>query len=253
MTRMSTPKMPTLGRRPRLVDDIVLTLREMIISEALRPGTQLLQIELAERLGVSRTPLRESFRILEHEGLIRTANNNRTVEVVPITSEDLRQMYQVREVIDGLAARLITKMVPSTELLDQLRDKVRVMKEARHPYNPAQRVQAHTEFHTLIAEHAGNPKLLTYLPMIRTSSASLYLPFINNPEATKLVDNGKLVSHEELFDRTDRDHLAIVEAIKSGNARSAEAVARRHIRVTLRNIGQLDEWKAAIAEADGAM
>jgi GntR family transcriptional regulator of vanillate catabolism len=249
MSAMSEATFPTLTRQPRLVDNVVLTLREMIISGDLLPGTQLLQIDLAEKLGVSRTPLREAFRILEHDGLIRTANNNRTVEVVAITTEELSQMYELREVIDGLAARLLSSSTPPPAVMEQLQEKLEIMREASHPYDPARRTQAHTEFHSLIAEHAGNPKLLPFVPMVRTSSAALYLPFINNPHAKTLVDNGKLVSHEELFERTDRDHTEILEAIASGNPKRAESVARRHIRVTLRNIGQLDEWKSAIAAA----
>src|SRR5207302_9523151 len=92
--------------RPRLVDDVVKVLREKIIRGELPAGTQLLQIDLANQLGVSRTPLREAFRILENDGYLKTSNNNRTVEVVTFTAAEMRDMYEIREVIDGLAARL---------------------------------------------------------------------------------------------------------------------------------------------------
>src|SRR5437667_7461250 len=90
--------------RPRLVDDVVKVLREKIIRGELPAGTQLLQIDLANQLGVSRTPLREAFRILENDGYLKTSNNNRTVEVVTFTAAEMRDMYEIREAIDGLAA-----------------------------------------------------------------------------------------------------------------------------------------------------
>src|SRR5579862_4729146 len=95
--------------RTRLVDDVTDRLRSMIIDGTLAPGTTLLQIDLAERLGVSRTPLREAFRILEYEGFVRIANGNKTLEVVDLSDDDIIELYQFREVIDGLAARLAAK------------------------------------------------------------------------------------------------------------------------------------------------
>src|SRR4051794_28051850 len=95
-----------LPRMPRLVDEVVSRLRDNIIDGTIPAGSRLPQVALAEQLGVSRTPLREALRVLESEGLLRTADNNRTVEVVQVTPDDLRDMYELREVIDGLAARL---------------------------------------------------------------------------------------------------------------------------------------------------
>src|SRR6266545_3240375 len=92
--------------RTRLVDEVITHLRQLILDQELPPGTALLQTELAERLGVSRTPLREAFRILEREGLVKVANGNRTIEVARFGPVDLRELYEAREVIDGLAARL---------------------------------------------------------------------------------------------------------------------------------------------------
>jgi len=78
--------------RPRLVDDVVRVLREKIIRGELPAGTQLLQIDLASQLGVSRTPLREAFRTLENDGYLKPSNNHRTVEVVTSTAAEMRDM-----------------------------------------------------------------------------------------------------------------------------------------------------------------
>jgi GntR family transcriptional regulator of vanillate catabolism len=238
-------------RRIRLVEEVTRQLRDMIIDGRLPAGTQLRQIELSEQLGVSRTPLREAFRILENDGLVRVSNANRTVEVVTITSADLREMYEIREVVDGLAARLAAQKGLAAEVEDELRALIAEMRAAAHPYDPGRRTAAHIRFHSLIAESTDNPQLATFLPLIRVSSAALYLPFIRDPSAAKLVTDGRLVTHAETLERAQRHHEAIVDAIAAGDSRKAEAAARRHIAQTLRAVPQLDEWRRVIAEAGG--
>src|ERR1700728_4434439 len=91
----------------RMVDRITEDLRELILDNKIPPGGVLIQTEWAEKLQVSRTPLREAFRILEQDGLVQVSNGNRTIQVVRFSDGELRDLYQVREVIDGLAARLL--------------------------------------------------------------------------------------------------------------------------------------------------
>src|SRR5215212_4073666 len=93
-------------RRVPLVQQIAEQLRALIIDGTIPPGTPLLQEKVAAELGVSRTPLREAFRILEQDGLVRVSRTTGTVEVIQLTPLDAAQLYQLREVIDGLAARL---------------------------------------------------------------------------------------------------------------------------------------------------
>ncbi|HKE74435.1 MAG TPA: GntR family transcriptional regulator [Acidimicrobiales bacterium] len=236
-------------QRTRLVDDVTRELREMIVSGELAAGTQLLQVDLAERLGVSRTPLREAFRILENDGLVRTSNGNRTIEVVTIDARQLREMYELREVIDGLAARLAARAGISDETEHDLRRLLDDMEASTKPYDPSRRIEAHARFHSLIAEASGNHRVKDFLPLIRVSSAALYLPFINDPSAVALVDEGHLITHKEAMDSAQQGHEAIVDAIVAGNARKAEAAARRHIAGTLRWVDRLDEWREAIAAA----
>src|SRR6516165_7232404 len=102
----SLPEMQLTRLATRLADEVSHLLRDLILRGQLAPGTPLLQVQLAERLGVSRTPLREAFRILERDGLLRISNGNKTVEVIELDRQHLIETYQVREVIDGLAARL---------------------------------------------------------------------------------------------------------------------------------------------------
>jgi DNA-binding GntR family transcriptional regulator len=153
--------------RVRLVDEITRHLRELIVTGQIPAGTQLLQTELAEQLGVSRTPLREAFRILENDGIIRTSNGNRTAEVVTIGAEQLREMYEVREVIDGLAARLVARSGLTEEAEKELRQLLRRMNASIKPFDPAARIESHAAFHSLIAEASGNRSLQVFIPLIR--------------------------------------------------------------------------------------
>ena len=235
--------------RPRLVEEVTRKLRDMIIVGALPAGTELLQTEVAEQLGVSRTPLREAFRILENDGLVRIKNKNRTIEVATITSAELREMFEIREVIDGLAARLTAEKGLDANTERRLRDLIAEMRAAAEPYDPARRTVAHIEFHATIAEAAGNPRLESFLPLIRTSSAALYLPFIGDPSAIALMKEGKMLRHSETMEKAQTAHEAILDAIVDRDPRAAERAARWHIQQTLTAVPYLDKWRETIAEA----
>jgi GntR family transcriptional regulator, vanillate catabolism transcriptional regulator len=234
--------------RPRLVDDVVRVLREKIIRGELPAGTQLLQIDLANQLGISRTPLREAFRILENDGYLRTSNNNRTVEVVSFTAAELRDMYEIREVIDGLAARLTAARGLSPEAEKEARRLVAEMASASKPHDPLRRVEAHAAFHSFFVEQSGNSRLGGLIPLIRASSAALFLPFIDNPEGVQLTLGGNVVSYKVLLDESQDSHVAILDAVLEGKGSKAETAARRHIGRTLGMVDRFDEWRKEIAE-----
>jgi len=214
----------SVGRR-RLVDDVISHLRQLILDQELPPGTALLQTELAEKLGVSRTPLREAFRILEREGLVKVANGNRTIEVARFGAAELRDLYEVREVIDGLAARLLARTGLSEELDGELRTLLAVMDETE-PFQPSRWFEAHLGFHVRIATCCGNSQLHSMLNLIRMTTLSLHGPLHDRAELAV----GEL---EEILRVAQEQHYAIYESIRSGDERSAESHARRHIRATL--------------------
>jgi GntR family transcriptional regulator of vanillate catabolism len=240
---------PPVPPRPRLVDDVVTVLRDKICRGELRAGTQLLQQDLASQLGVSRTPLREAFRILENDGLVRMANGNRTIEVVTITPADLTEMYQIREVVDGLAAKLVARRGLSAAALAEARHLLGEMAASVKPYDPARCVGAHAAFHALFVLHSENQALRSYIPLIRTSAAALlYLPFIDDPAAGELVDPGHLVTHLDLLNAAQHSHDGILRAVLSGDARAAEDAARAHTRRTLSAMPDLSDWPRRMTE-----
>jgi GntR family transcriptional regulator, vanillate catabolism transcriptional regulator len=224
-----TAQLPVL-ERTRLVDEVTKHLRELIISGEIPPGSQLLQLELAKQLGVSRTPLREAFRILERDGLVRISNGNRTIGVVRWTSEELRDLYEVREVIDGLAARLVAQRGMSPELDAELRRRLDQMEDSLSARDHTSEVEAHVAFHALIAEHCGNSRVVGLLPLIRMTGSSLF-PAVDSA----FTDTEGAADSKRYLQEGAEHHRAVYEAMLAGDDRRAEDLARRHIRATLRS------------------
>ena len=233
MTADSQPFVDHLPRPPRLVDEVVSRLRDSIVDGTIPAGTRLPQVALATQLNVSRTPLREALRVLESEGLLRTGDNNRTIEVVTVAPGDLREMYELREVIDGLAARLAASNGLSGEYEGLARHLLDELAESSEPYDPVRRNRAHAAFHELIADASKNSKVRAFAPLIRTSSAVLYLPLIRkSTEAHLVADPTK--SYEQILDEAQTQHRQIFDAILARDPDGAEDAARRHIQRTLR-------------------
>lgn len=222
--RANPSAVPTL-ERTRLVDEVTTQLRELILNGEIAPGSQLLQLELAEKLGVSRTPLREAFRILEGDGLVRISNGNRTVEVVKWSPEEIREMYEIREVVDGLAARLVARNGMSKELDRELSSLLKEMEKGVAAAREEQHLPAHVRFHAAIAEHCGNSRVVALLPLVRMTGSVLH-PITVHIEDEKV----KAAMIEGLL-----HHRKVYEALKAGDEREAEKLARRHIAATLRS------------------
>ncbi len=199
----------------------------MILDHRIAPGTVLLQNEWSERLQVSRTPLREAFRILEQEGLVRVSNGNRTVEVAQFTSraDELRGLYEVREVLDGLAARLLATHGLSDGAAEELETLLNEMDAAVEPFDSSRWFSAHMAFHVRIAESCGNSRVGQQLDVIKMTSVSLhaYLGELS-PEDVRLV---------ETLTTAGKQHRAIFAAVSSGNGDLAEMAACQHIRAVL--------------------
>jgi GntR family transcriptional regulator, vanillate catabolism transcriptional regulator len=217
-------------QRSRLADEVADVLRKQIITGELGQGTQLLQIQLSERLGVSRTPLREAFRILERDGLVKISNGNKTIEVAHLGVADLLATYEVRAVTDGLAARLTAVRGLPGHLDERFADCTQTMEEASAgALSPARYAEAHATWHLLLLEASGNARLEDCARLVRVSSHMLITRQLSDAERTavrpvvdSLVANG------------NDDHKRILEAIREHNAGSAERSAIRHVERSVR-------------------
>ncbi len=233
MTADPSTRMGLLRRTPRLVDEVADRLRESIVDGTFPAGTPLPQVAMAAQLGVSRTPLREALRVLDSEGLVRSSDN-RTVEVVEIGPDDLREMYELREVIDGLAARLAARKGLSAQDEQRARHLLDEMAGSSDPYDPVRRNRAHAEFHELFALASGNAKVQSFASLIRTSSAMLYLPLVRDIAAKNLAAANPDKTYKKFLDDAQAQHRDILEAVVERKPAAAEDEARRHIQRTLR-------------------
>jgi GntR family transcriptional regulator, vanillate catabolism transcriptional regulator len=215
-----------LDVRLRLVDQVTHVLREMILSHKIPAGSRLVQTELADRLGVSRTPLREAIRVLEQDGLLRVSDGNRTVEVVSFSGDDLVQLYEIREVIDGLAARLLARRGLGVEADKEISDHLRIMSKSVLPLKGEAFFTAHTGFHSAILIHSGNARLRGELQLVRMTAASL------RDEFPRQLRTGGGAANEAKAKAAlaIAKHEAIYDAIRRGDEDLAEQVARYHIR-----------------------
>ena len=99
-----------------LRDVVFNTLRKAILKGELKPGERLMEIALAERLGVSRTPVREAMRKLELEGLVSIIPN-KGAYVTGITRQDVEDIYAIRSLLEGLCARWATAYITEKQLV----------------------------------------------------------------------------------------------------------------------------------------
>jgi len=231
-----------LGRpQTRLADEVAHVLRDLILRGELEPGSQLLQIQLSEQLGVSRTPLREAFRILERDGLLRISNGNKTVEVVELGREPLLETYQVREVVDGLAARLAARRGLSPDAATRLREAIKQMETAaRSRLDITKYSEAHADFHLAILESSGNSRLGDFEPLVRISTQMQLTRHLqrNDSSASKSAARDAIQVGNE-------HHRKIFDAIANGDSRAAERAATQHIRAVIKLLESMDEGDEA--------
>lgn len=179
-------------------------IRNMIIHGSLPPGTKLVEEKLALQLGVSRTPVRESIRRLEQEGLVRGKT------VIKPSEHDLRNSYEIRILLEGYSARCAAEKL-SKEQLELLWENVQKGKEG----SLEEMMAANTAFHDIIMEASGNPYMIEVIDRMR----SLILM------CRRKVVHKNPCMHEE--------HEAIYEAIKTGDGDTAERLMQEHLRHNL--------------------
>lgn len=197
------------------------TLREEVLDGRLAPGFVLAEVEQSTRLGVSRTPLREALARLATEGLV-ASGAGRGVIVTDVSIEHLTELFEVRQALEGQAARLAARRrdpLVFTQLQRELADVDALLADsdpARHAYyNLVARLDA------AIDDAAGNPFLVSALEPVRTHIARI-----------------RRLSH----DNVDRlraaaaEHLAIVEAIADGSESLAAHATELHLYRSLKSI-----------------
>lgn len=206
----------------RVVDAVRDALREAILEGRLLPGQKLSVPELARQMGVSRSPVREAILQLVGEGLA-VERARRGVVVAKLSLRDLGQIYEVREVLEPLAARLAAQRVRP----EQLRAMWTLLEEQRQAVEAgdAQHFsQTNLQLHALISHSSDNPRLHRVLALLFAEMQLAFRTLSNNPAHTL---------------RGHREHRQIVEAIEARNPSAAEAAMRVHLANTWLEIDRL--------------
>lgn len=197
------------------------TLREEILDWSLLPGTVLAEVEQSERLGVSRTPLREALGRLGAEGLTRTARG-RGVVVSDISLEDVDELFELRETLEGKAAALAAERGDSTvfgELHEELLAAPGLISEA----DPARH-----DYYELVGRLD---------EAIDSAISNSYLAQAVRSLRVHLVRVRRLAADDATrLTAAAAEHAAIAEAIASGNPRLAEAATTLHLHRSLSHI-----------------
>ncbi|NPA24230.1 MAG: GntR family transcriptional regulator [Deltaproteobacteria bacterium] len=198
-----------------LREKIVEVLRETIIRQKIRPGERITELEVAERFGISRTPIREAFRQLESEGFLTIIPRKGAI-VSDIKEQDIRDFYEIKGVLEGYAARQAVSRMTEKDIdrLILLNEEIR---ECAQRQDVSGMTRAHNAFHNLILESCGNHK-------IQQVVAGLVRQFLRFRFYV-----ASLVHVEAIL----REHSEIVEAIRERDADKAEACMVKNAQLGL--------------------
>ncbi|MER5436606.1 GntR family transcriptional regulator [Streptomyces sp. NPDC002588] len=212
-----TPGQASGGRRLAL--DVHGRLRDMILSGELPPGSALLQAEMARKLGVSRTPMREAFRLLQEEGLI-DAQPDQRARVRAADPEDLDGVYGARIMLETLAVSMTAKS-HATGDLERMREALKRMQEVAGKDQLDEWHAAHKEFHFIATKAVG--------PHLRRMLASLGE---HSERYIRLAQLGEPSS----WGRAHTEHEALLEALRLSDPDEAARVIARHLARTALNV-----------------
>ena len=202
-----------------LRDVVFQTLRKGILRGDLKPGERLMEIQLANRLGVSRTPIREAIRMLELEGLVYNIPR-RGAQVAKITEKDLRDVLEVRLGLEEMAVDLALERI-TPEGLDRLYQASRNFEKMLGKAGVTELAKADEDFHAIIYEATGNRRLIQLISNLREQMYRYRVEYLKD-ESNR---NTLIREHDELW-----------RSLKDKDKESAEKYMRRHIERQMENI-----------------
>jgi DNA-binding GntR family transcriptional regulator len=203
------------GVRMAQFEDAVDRLRRGILDGRYPPGAKLSAASVAEALGMSRTPVREAFRILSKEGLVEFSSN-RGARVAILDSSELESIFETRVALEGTACRIAADQVTLADLaeLQALAEEILQLTTADGAGNIALIEQVNTRFHARIAEIAGSGAL----------SAAM-----SGPVHAAILTRTRQAYEPEARLRSAHHHIEIVAALRAGDGQWAQAVMTSHL------------------------
>ncbi len=200
-------------------------LRIALAQGQLRPGEPVIEEEWAERLGVSRTPIRAAIGVLAAEGML--VKRGRQVHVFRPSLADLLEVYEIRRELEGLAASLALQLGPA-DLARAMDDHFAQLRSAE---GTPEWFGHHEQFHMTIIDSCGNSRLSEMIRALRLQSEP-YVRYAVNADP-------------RFRTRAMSDHRKMVAAIRKGEAAELRALVERHLK------GTVDEVNRLLALTDG--
>lgn len=198
-------------QREALGSQVASALREAIAGGEFVRGERLIEVDLAERFGVSRGPIRDAFRILQVEGLVE--NQQPGVVVIGIDHDSINELYSLRGAIEGLAVRLAVGRQDETRF-GAIQRHVDAMQRAARADDPAAFARADVAFHNEICLVSGHKRL-----------ADVWQRY----EAIMMTLLRLTISLEQDLTANAGDHLKLLDLIKAGDADAAETELTDHL------------------------
>ena len=205
-----------------LRDVVFKTLRKGILTGELKPGERLMEIHLANRLGVSRTPIREAIRKLELEGLV-TMVPRRGAEVANITEKNLKDVLEVRQALESLAIELACERI-TEENKEELRQKLDQVETAVRTGDTGAIASADVAFHDAIVEFSGNMRLIQLVGNLGEQMYRYRFEYIKDVSKHSQI----MSEHRIMFDsimENDREKAARIVKVHINN--QEEAIMRQ--------------------------
>ncbi|WP_205850112.1 GntR family transcriptional regulator [Nakamurella flava] len=209
------------GIRPGVEPDtsLLTRLRDMVLGDGLTPGTALSEVRLAEMFNVSRTPVREALKQLQVEGLVEIRPKVGTF-VREISRREVGEMFEMKEVLEGMAARLLARRGQVPEL-DILRENIADSEIAAARHDGERYAALVHEFHRAIVEGSDNHKLIEH-----------YTSLMNQMAYHRMVL--RTVQNPKRLDRSNDEHHRILELILEKDGVGAEIAMRDHVVASAR-------------------
>lgn len=202
-----------------LRDVVFETLRDAIITQRIKPGARLMEIQLADEMGVSRTPVREAIRKLEIEGLVVMVPR-KGAYVAGVSMKDIHEVFEVRSALEKLAVTLAAERITDDEL-DSLERQV--LRESEEEAKKEQMktngdlnaiIYIDSSFHDIIYQAAHNQRLVQFISILQEQLQRFRAASLSKPGRSKTALE---------------EHKKIVEALSERNGQLAAKLAQQHI------------------------
>ena len=226
-----------IERHQTLREKILETIRDAILKGTMKPGERVSEPDLAERFGISRTPIREAFRQLESEGYLEVVPRKGAV-VASLSERDIEEFYAIKIILEGFAARMAAEKLTAKEI-----ERLEVINARLHKIAAEGDVKTffrvHNEFHEVFIKAAGNDKLSEMINQLVMRFKRLRLASLSQP--------GRMEVSIE-------DHSDMIQAFKDHDGERADSLIRHaatigaEVLIQSMTLAETAEGKAAQAE-----